>query len=558
MRSLMYLFACLLLLAAASSCDRHNSKQIQKEGWTPVDSSFDSTSRRLEAAYISYHPQYVRDSLALSLHPTKAGAGAAQRLYWLARATRGNELYDSALNLIEKGFSAIDSSAYPYEWARLASLKASLPNIPVKMAYSLSTNNLQYFEKIADHLMTASTLMRLGSVMWSINDTLPAATYYRRADSIFAIYGPEEYRLKNLVNIANTSASSGGVRLRDSLMNIVISSPMTRQDTSLYVSVLRNKYNDTGDLSYLRKAYRHIDHLTPPARSALTADIAEYFLENEMPSDSVIKYGFMAFSDIARVSDHRTRAMIFNIMAYASYLEKDIDGTVNLYHAFLSERLAMEKERFSLETTKADYRQGFEKARREERDRHIHERTVWIIALIAALSLAVVSGTILYLRVQRSRMRRQKAELELIQSRNYLSACVLAMDEKDRILNSIIESVDKMQNEEKLAASQAAEITTAIKRNLNSGLDTETFTELHKKIHPEFVSRLTSDYPDLTESQLRLAAYIAMGLSSKQIALALNIAYESVKKGRTRLRKRMNLPQGSSLESFLREYATKA
>lgn len=557
MRILLYLLTCSILLASAFSCCRHNPKQIQKEGWTPVNPSFDSTSGRLEAAYINYQPQYVRDSLALSLHPIEAGAGKAQRLYWLARATRGNELYDSALILIEKGFSAIDSATYPYEWARLASLKASLPNIPVRIAYTLSTNNLQYFERISDHIMTASTLMRLGTVMWSINDTLPAATYYRRADSIFTIYGPEEYRLKNLVNIANTSASSGDFRLRDSLMNIVISSPMTRQDTSLYVSVLRNKYNDTGDLSYLREAYGHIDKLTPPARSALVADMAEYFLENQMPSDSVIKYGFMAFSDIDRVSDHRTRAMVFNIMAYASYLDKDIDATVNLYHAFLSERLAMEKERFSLETTKADYRQGFENARREEIDRHMHERTVWIIALIAAVSLAVVSGTILYLRVQRSRMRRQKAELELIQSRNYLSACVLAMDEKDRILNSIIESVDKMQRDDKLAASQAMEITTTIKRNLNSGLDTETFTELHKKIHPEFLSRLTSDYPDLTESQLRLAAYIAMGLSSKQIALALNIEYESVKKGRSRLRKRMNLPQGSSLESLLRDYATK-
>lgn len=63
-----------------------------------------------------------------------------------------------------------------------------------------------------------------------------------------------------------------------------------------------------------------------------------------------------------------------------------------------------------------------------------------------------------------------------------------------------------------------------------------TFRKLHEKLHPQFMRRLKADFPMLTESQLKHAAFITMGMTSKQIAAALNIEYESVKKSRTRLR----------------------
>lgn len=81
-----------------------------------------------------------------------------------------------------------------------------------------------------------------------------------------------------------------------------------------------------------------------------------------------------------------------------------------------------------------------------------------------------------------------------------------------------------------------------------------TFRKLHEKLHPQFMRRLKADFPMLTESQLKHAAFITMGMTSKQIAAALNIEYESVKKSRTRLRQRMGLSVDESLEDRLRLY----
>ncbi len=542
----------------AVACNTGGEKADPLYRWTSVNPDFDSIVIALEGSYI--HPQdfHLRTKLTDSLDSIISPAAQAQRYYWLARLDRNTEKYSSALSLLEHGLGAIDSATYPYEWARLNSIKASLPNIPVRTAYDLSTANLRYFESTHDTFMLGATLMRLGSVMWSINDTLPAASYYRKADSVYSLCGPEEYRLLNLVNIANTLTGPGSEKMRDSLMTVVRKNKIMQSDTALYIRILKNSYHNTGNFDYMRRAYSYAlaDSSHPSMRTDVEATIAEYFLENEMSEDSIFKYGKRAFDNIENVTDHMTRAMIFNIMAYSAYTEREIDATINFYHAFLTERLAMEQERFSLETTKAEYRQGFDKERQEETMRHNHERNLWITTLILACTIAGGIAMVLYFRVQKVKMNRQKAELELMQSRNYLSACALAIDEKDRIIEAVAQCVDKMHSEEKIAGAQAREITATIKRSVNSGLEMETFTELHKKLHPEFIRRLKTDFPELTESQLRHAAYIAMGLSPKQIAKALNIEHDSVKKSRTRLRQRMGLAPGTSLEDTLRVYTS--
>lgn len=550
----MAVAVCSLL----GGCRRELPATSPEFRWAPVDSAFDNTVTRLELSYIKPTPRHLRDSLTFSLPTSRHPHAVAQRHYWLARLARNEGSHDSALVMARRGLAAIDSAAYPYEWARLLSIEASLSNVPVRRAYELASRNLRYFEQTADSFMLGATLMRLGAVMWSINDTIPAAAYYRRADTVYTLHGPEEYRMRNYVNIANTLVGEGSAKTRDSIMEMLRENPVTRADSSLYFDILRNSYLNSGRHEYLREAYRYAlaDTLHPQTRAAIEATMADHFLDSDAPADSVTKYALLAFADIDRVTDSYTRAMIFNAMAYTAYTRGDTDHAIGFYNEYLSARLAMEQERFSLETTKAEYRQGFEKTRREEQMRMRHEREIWVTALLLACALAVAIWVAFYFRVANAKVNRQRAEVQLQQNRNYLSACALAIEEKDRIIESLVKSVDKMQSDGKIAPPQARELTANVRRSLSNTLERETFTQLHKKLHPEFIHRLKKDYPMLTESQLRHAAYIAMGLSTKQIAQVLNIEYESVKKSRTRLRNRMGLPPDASLENTLRSYTS--
>ena len=75
-------------------------------------------------------------------------------------------------------------------------------------------------------------------------------------------------------------------------------------------------------------------------------------------------------------------------------------------------------------------------------------------------------------------------------------------------------------------------------------------------IDPRFTARLKTDFPDLSEGQLRLASLIAAGVDSSRLATMLSISSKSLYTGRYRLRTALRLAKTDSLEDFLRRYLT--
>ncbi|GAB5526537.1 MAG: hypothetical protein Roseis2KO_44090 [Roseivirga sp.] len=61
----------------------------------------------------------------------------------------------------------------------------------------------------------------------------------------------------------------------------------------------------------------------------------------------------------------------------------------------------------------------------------------------------------------------------------------------------------------------------------------------------KFQEELRSRYPKLTPYDLRLSTYLKANLSTKEIAILLNITPDSVKKAKHRLRKKMNVQPGA-------------
>ena len=92
---------------------------------------------------------------------------------------------------------------------------------------------------------------------------------------------------------------------------------------------------------------------------------------------------------------------------------------------------------------------------------------------------------------------------------------------------------------------------------IDEQLRRQTFTwddfKLHfEKVNPGFFSRLQQRYTQLTPKDLKLCAYIRMGLSTKDISGLINITPESAEIARIRLRKKLLLDRTANLTSFLR------
>ena len=71
-------------------------------------------------------------------------------------------------------------------------------------------------------------------------------------------------------------------------------------------------------------------------------------------------------------------------------------------------------------------------------------------------------------------------------------------------------------------------------------------------LHKDFNMRLGEAFPNLTESERKLANLLRQGLSSKYIASLMNITPKSVEISRYRLRAKLGLRRSDNLIQFIK------
>lgn len=74
------------------------------------------------------------------------------------------------------------------------------------------------------------------------------------------------------------------------------------------------------------------------------------------------------------------------------------------------------------------------------------------------------------------------------------------------------------------------------------------------ELHPSFFDKLKKEHESLTPKDLKLCAYLKMNLSTKEIANLMNVSVRGIEASRYRLRKRLDLPSDSNLNTFFMNY----
>lgn len=77
------------------------------------------------------------------------------------------------------------------------------------------------------------------------------------------------------------------------------------------------------------------------------------------------------------------------------------------------------------------------------------------------------------------------------------------------------------------------------------------FETYFQKVHIGFLNNLQNNFPDLTSAERRLAAFVRLNLSTKQIADITFNSIHSIEVSRSRLRKKLNLNSQTNLNDFL-------
>lgn len=151
---------------------------------------------------------------------------------------------------------------------------------------------------------------------------------------------------------------------------------------------------------------------------------------------------------------------------------------------------------------------------------------------------------------QRAEGEREILELEVENKSRELSNAALNLIRKNEILQRLKDELLGAGDDPR-ALQRLARL---IDRHLESDHDWEVFEESFNRVHDDFFKRLMHDFADLTPGDLRLAAYLKMNLSSKEIAPLLNISVRGVENKRYRLRKKLGLPEDANLTEFMMNF----
>lgn len=102
-----------------------------------------------------------------------------------------------------------------------------------------------------------------------------------------------------------------------------------------------------------------------------------------------------------------------------------------------------------------------------------------------------------------------------------------------------------------MTSLHAGPLKQTIMEQLTADDDWRYFKLRFEKVHPGFFERMKDCYPALSRTELRLCAYIRVGMTAKEIAQVLSVKPDTVNTSRYRIRKKMQLAPDASLEAAI-------
>jgi hypothetical protein len=150
----------------------------------------------------------------------------------------------------------------------------------------------------------------------------------------------------------------------------------------------------------------------------------------------------------------------------------------------------------------------------------------------------------------------EKLQAEISHKNIQLADSTMAIIKKNELLIGIKEELDKQRDRlgPEYPQRYFERLLSMINKNISNDNDWKVFEELFDQAHANFFKRLKTAYPELTQSDLKLCAYLKLNLTSKEIAPLLNISFRGVETRRFRLRRRLSLDSDSNLVEFVMQF----
>jgi tetratricopeptide (TPR) repeat protein len=254
---------------------------------------------------------------------------------------------------------------------------------------------------------------------------------------------------------------------------------------------------------------------------------------------------------------------------YGEYAKMGKPDSALKYHiAFKSLEDEMNNDETQRELTRIELTTEFkEKEQLREMEQKKKEIRYLLVGLSLIVSLAILGLLFLLSQNRLKRMRLEKDLIDLasknleleksalekeLELRNKeLTTNVMYLVQKNEYLTDIAEQVIAIK---KYLPENNNHVIDRLIYDLKSNKDDQIWKEFEKRfqeVHQDFYQRLNERFPDLTPNEKKLAAFLRLNMTTKDISAITFQLPDSIKTARSRLRKKLGLPQDANIIAFL-------
>lgn len=562
MKHLVYLILAILMMACAERS--HNGSKFFY--WESTTREFDYATQQLDSLWAigdDIGKLWDKTCLLESIQTSTGGTAKLQRLmkgrvqYYKGRwkSAYSSTYSESLAHLDSALYYYGDSAAYPYAYNRIDYIKGLMPIMPLDKVYHLYHELADYFKNRGDSIMYGVSLTMLGSTLISIGDTAASVPHFEKAIKILDRAGMDRWALKFRLSLAQCHYPTNPAKSRQIIEDLRHNKNI-QQDSVFYNILLHISYTLTRDISIIEDALRYIgdnkefdiskglykayiakEHIRNGTATGPTKGLIEEAISKTAPSRYLntelnVSEAAAAFYSLYGPPD----SAIKWLNNRAEILEKIArDNSINKIHQFETRLKIAENES-------------------RMREKAVNERLLWGIIVLSTFFVASLIVITLYRHNKRLQLQRIKSELDLTRHKLTIASTAAIMEEKDKVMETVLNTVNTLRTDNKINDKDAQLVSAALKVHAGVRDELKSFQEVYQKIHPSFKDRLKKDFPNLSESNIRLASYICIGMNNRQIARVSGIEYKSVMTARHRLRQKMHLPAETMLEDALRAY----
>lgn len=183
---------------------------------------------------------------------------------------------------------------------------------------------------------------------------------------------------------------------------------------------------------------------------------------------------------------------------------------------------------------------------------------------IIAVSLLVISllvSVLLYIQNRRTvihqgyiikQQEKEKIEAELDANRRELTGKALSLARSDQIINKLKKDIKSMLSRfDHDGRHELQTVLRMLKSRDNSEQLWKEFEHRFNELNQGFITRLSSHYPTLSPSEVRLCAMLRLQMSTKDIAELIQRSTRTIENTRNSVRKKMGLSSGDNLVQHL-------